>query len=971
MEKTLRPNQVFRTATLTLFLGLCFFTGPLWGQGKGTLTGKVTDKSTGEPLVGATVVLNGTSLGVATNLDGEYFFPNLPTGAQKVTFSYLGYQSVEMPVTITGTVALNAQLQIDSKIMDEVVVSAQALGQAGAINQQINSSTILNVVSKDKIRELPDQNAAETVGRISGIYVQRDAGEGQKVVVRGLAPRFNNVTINGLRIPSTDPNDRSVDLSMISPDMLSGIEVYKALRPDQDGDAIGGAVNFQVKKASDEPEIFATLQYGYNGQDRELGQYKGTLNASKRFFNDRLGVVATGNYQRANRSSDQLRADYDFIDEDVFGQSLIEPAELTLADITEIRKRYGGSVVVDYKLPNGVISWSNLYGRTDRDEVRRRRRYRWSEQRQEFDIRDRIGVTDVISTALNGEHQLFNKKIQFTWQGSFSQSTQDNPDVKESRFRELSAFASNGVNLIGQSTDSLVRLANNNVTETWLSQVFLFSDKIVERAATVQADFKYPFTLGSKITGYLKTGAKYRDNNRERAFEQSVGNYFSATSGEIRDFLLIYPNLYQRVPSNQGIGISNFLTGPSSDNFLNGSYFMGPGAGTTNGPGLSRNTTGQFIDFMNSLGLLSKDFLGDINDNSSREQVYGTYLMGEIEFSRKLLILAGLRFERTLTSYRGNFMTSGIDFDDGAAYEQVVRDSVGGRDYDVFLPMIHLRYRVNNWFDIRAAATKTLSRPDYSNLIPFRRINDNEQTIIQANPLLRHIDAWNYDLSFSAYNKNGLITLGGFYKELRNVDFNRTYTLLIPPTDQYFGYTITSPENVSGITTVYGGEIDLQANFRFLPRPLSGLLLSANFTFLSSETFYPFIPKPARLPDRPFTPFPILDAVRAGDAPRQAAFISNISLGYEAGGFSGRISMVYQGRTFTTLETRPALDSFQEGNTRFDLALKQKVNKNFKVYLNVNNISNAAEISFLGESSRRTAEDYYGFTADLGVQFQF
>ncbi len=939
----------------------------------GILTGKILDKSTGEPLVGGTVVIEGTSIGSTANLDGDFTLSNIAIGKKRFVISYLGYKpsTVEAVIETGKTAQIKVSLEIDSKVMDEVVVTGQALGQAGAINQQINASTILNVVSKDRIRELPDQNAAETVGRISGIYVQRDAGEGQKVVVRGLAPRFNNVTINGLRIPSTDPLDRSVDLSMISPDMLSGIEVYKALRPDQDGDAIGGSVNFQVKKASEDPEVFATMQYGYNGQDQEFGQYKGTLNLSNRFLEDKLGIILTGNYQRANRSSDQLRGDYNFLEQDVFGSSLIEPSELNLSDITEIRKRYGGSLVVDYKLNNGVIVWSNLYGRTDRDEVRRRRRYRWSEQRQEFDIRDRIGSTDVISTSVNGEHKLFNNRFEFTWQGSLSQSTQKSPDVFEMRFRELSAFNSSGVNLVNQPVDTVVNLANNNLTETWLNLVSIDSDEIRESAATLQADLKMPYQLSEKNVGFLKFGIKYRDNERTRERDRLVGNYFSATSGEIVSFINAFPNLYSRVPSNGGLAMSNFLTGPDASNFLNGDFFIGPGSATSNGPGLSRNATSSLIRNMNALGFLSEDFLADIDDNSSREQVFGSYIMTEVEFSRKLLILLGFRFERTLTSYRGNYMITGVDYDDGGAFQSVVIDSVGSRNYNEFLPMLHLRYKVTNWFDIRAAATRTLSRPNFANLIPYRRINDNEQTIQQANPQLLQIQAWNYDLFLSFYNQHGLFTVGGFYKQLRNVDYERTFTRILPVNDPYVGYTITSPENSTATTEVFGAEFDLQANFRFLPNPLNGFIFSANLTLLNSETFYPFIPDPRRLEVRPFTAFPDLDEFRAGRAPRQANLISNISLGYEKKGFSSRISLVYQGDTFTALGTRNSLDSFQQGNTRLDLAVKQKVTDYLKVYFNCNNLTNAAEISFQGDSFRRTAEEYYGFTADLGVQFQF
>lgn len=940
-------------------------------QTAGGLMGKITDKSSREPLIGATIGLLGTTIGDITDVNGNFSLFGISSGKKIFEVRFIGYKSQQLEVTISAgelTIA-NISMELDAQIMDEIVVTAQALGQAGAINQQINSSTIMNVVSKDKIRELPDQNAAETVGRISGIYIQRDAGEGQKVVVRGLAPRFNNVTINGQRIPSTDANDRSVDLSMISPSMLSGIEVYKSARPDQDGDAIGGTVNFLFRKATEDPELLINAQTGYNGIMKEFGQYKMDLSYGRRFAKNKLGLYATGNLQRVNRSSDQLRGSYLFLGEDVFGQSLISPSELDLAAIVETRKRYGASLTADYTLnPRHSIIWDNVYSYTDRDEVRRRRRYRWGEQRQEYEIRDRTISIGLFTTSLSGNHKL-GEKLELTWTGSYSKSVQDNPNNYTSRYRETSAFNSTGVDLTGQPLDSIPKLARNNLEETFLNQVFLDSDQTNDQIITAQVDLKIPYS-SSFGSGFFKTGLKVRDNQRARERNSNVGNYFSPLSQELAFFINDFPNLFQRVPSNGGIAISNFLSGFTADNFLNGQYFLGPGAGEINGPGLNRNLTGGLIRNMASLNYLSKDYLADIDDYTSTETIYSGYVMAEHNFSQKLLILAGVRVEQTKTTYRGNYMISGIDYDDGGAFEQLTIDSLGGRTYTELLPMVNIRYKVNSWSDIRAAATRTLSRPDFTNLIPFRRINDNEQTIRQADPNLLHTTSWNYDLTLSFYNKYGLISLSGFYKQLRNIDYERVFTRILPPDDQYVGYEISTPDNSGQPTTIMGMEFDLQANLRFLPKPLNGIILSANATILDSETFYPFIPAPLRSSEPPFTPTVLLDEFRPGRAPRQANFISNISIGYEVGGFSGRVSMVYQGDTSSEIGPVPALDSYTGRNTRFDLALRQKVSKKLRVYFNWNNFTNAAELSFLGDTSRPTSEVYFGFTADLGLQFR-
>ena len=118
-------------------------------------------------------------------------------------------------------------------------MTAQAKGQMDAINRQLNARSIVNIISSDRIQELPDANAAESVARVPGVSIKREGGEGNKVVIRGLSPKYNAITVEGTRLPSTDPDDRSTDLSKISQYVLDGIEVTNAGTPDQDADVLG------------------------------------------------------------------------------------------------------------------------------------------------------------------------------------------------------------------------------------------------------------------------------------------------------------------------------------------------------------------------------------------------------------------------------------------------------------------------------------------------------------------------------------------------------------------------------------------------------------------------------------------------------------------------------------------------------------------------------------------------------------
>ena len=112
---------------------------------------------------------------------------------------------------------------------EEVTVTAQARGQVSAINQQINSSTIVNVISEEKIQELPDANAAEAIGRLPGVSITRSGGEANKVILRGLSDKFTTVTIDGIKIPPTDADSRGVDLSIVSQDRLRALNSSRRL----------------------------------------------------------------------------------------------------------------------------------------------------------------------------------------------------------------------------------------------------------------------------------------------------------------------------------------------------------------------------------------------------------------------------------------------------------------------------------------------------------------------------------------------------------------------------------------------------------------------------------------------------------------------------------------------------------------------------------------------------------------------
>ncbi|MDL1878053.1 TonB-dependent receptor, partial [Cytophagia bacterium CHB2] len=173
---------------------------------QGILRGVVSDSATAERLPGANVFLVGTALGSATNLEGAYRIDRIPEGSYTLRVSYIGYRMRDLPVTVQANTSTVIDVKLSAEILQgaEIIVTGQAVGQAAAINQQRTSSTIINVVSEEKIRELPDANAAESIGRLPGVSLLRSGGEANKVILRGLEDKFTTITIDGVKIPATD-----------------------------------------------------------------------------------------------------------------------------------------------------------------------------------------------------------------------------------------------------------------------------------------------------------------------------------------------------------------------------------------------------------------------------------------------------------------------------------------------------------------------------------------------------------------------------------------------------------------------------------------------------------------------------------------------------------------------------------------------------------------------------------------------
>jgi TonB-dependent receptor len=949
---------------LLTFLLILVVAPEIFGQQKGILSGRVLDSNNGSPLWGANVLVKGTAIGLATNDEGKFKLNNIPLGNQTIVFSYIGYVSVERSILFEENKTISLDIKMSSTVVEgkEMVVSAQLQGQQAAINQQLSSNSIVNIVSKDKIEALPDQNAAESLARLPGISLIRNGGEGQKVVVRGLSPKYNNITVNDEKIPSTDEEDRSVDLSSISPDMLAGIEVYKSLTADKDGDAVGGTVNFTVKKALDGFRSDYKLQGGYGSQEKFYGNYKGSLSLSNRFFGNKLGIITTANFSRADRSSDLQNVSYSFAST-VGNAALIKVGNLNLADSKEKRDRYGASFAMDYDLGNGSLFLNGFWSKTDRDQLRRRKRYRLDVGRTEYELMTSDVNLELYTINLQSNHNL--GFLQLDWKGSISESQQNSPNEFNNRFQELSPFTAQ---LIDNQGPELIPLgAKNDLSNTTFKESSLTNRHVLDRNITAQVNGKINFDFGNDIAGYLKFGGKLRWKTRNRDNTQYWTSAFNIDSLGLVSKLnpaSLYRNF--ALSSERKIMLSNFLSNEDYvGDFLNGKYNFGPSLDEQ-----------ALADFLSNLRYNGKLLSGkplyilnpniDLQDYDANENITAAYAMAEVRLTPQLLFIPGVRFERTYNDYKSITGTPESG-EDSTPNLLGAKDTTGSSSYYDFLPMIQLKYNITEWLDVRAAVTKTLSRPNYFNLVPWEEILYLDITINKGNPLLKHTRVWNYDLYISCYNQYGLFTVGGFYKKLWDVDYLRQSR--IQDGGKYNGFMLTQPVNAELPSEVKGIEFDLQANLTLLPSPFDGIVFSANLSLMESKTYFPYFAIGPRSTAPPFKAT-IIDTVREGSMPGQADYLGNFSIGYEKGDFSGRISLVFQGKSLSFVGPRAELDGYTDRMIRWDLAFQQKLFSGLSVYMNVNNITNSPDRSFLGIQSFTTNEEYFGWSADIGIKYK-
>jgi TonB-dependent receptor len=996
---------------------ILFFTAFTYAQ-TGKIEGYVFDSQYNEPLPGANIYLEGTSFGAAADLNGKYSITGIPAGDYQLVVRYIGYQEKRIDVTITAGQSFEQILTLDFQTLEgEVIeVTAQAEGQMQAINQQLASNTISNIVSEARIEELPDVNAAESIGRLPGVAILRSGGEANKIAIRGLSPKFNTVTVNGVRMPATDQNDRSVDLSLISSNMLDGIEVKKAITADMEADATAGSVDLRLKDAPEGLRFELFGQGGYAALTDYSGNYKLNGSISNRFLQNKLGVILNINIDEFDRSADKLNPDYeDFTPQ---GDTVlnIRVTNLELNEETILRGRTGGSFVMDYQLPgNGKIVANSFYNKLNSNALIRVNRT--EPTRQRLDMFRREGTTSILTGGI-GIEQDFDW-MNYTYNIAFTSSQTDNPHDYQWGFtreegqypRPIDQFTHPN-QLQGWQIEKDTTVGFNNPME--LDRIWINSIKRTEDLITTDINLTFPFIFAD-MSGYIKVGTKFkyleRINDQEqhgRAGLQYAGygdanngipdtlNVFGAISLELSDewdIANIFRNENQGGLGYNGIPIEYERIADDHDrgNFLEGDYELGSTFRESSMMELTRALQrsqryygGHYA--RNAVGSEGSDYKG-------KEEYTAAYLMTEIKVLNNLIVMPGIRYENEHTKYQGQRFRESISaWQDQAPLQY--EDLKIERDNEFWLPMFHLNYDAISWLKLRFAYTNTLLKPDYIQYAPITRINTERTFGNAANSTIKPAKSQNFDYSMSVYdNYVGFFTFSYFTKEISDYIYGVNLTLhpdipLLPGLNIPEDWVSTQPSMYTYINNPFkanydGIELDWQTHFWYLPYGLNGLIFNANYTYIDSETKYKTfsnVEGDSTVPIFPNRPFPVRaiweleEGSRKGRMIDQPRHILNLTLGYDYEGFSARLSYLFQAdRTSGIDGTFPDLDSFTDDFSRFDLSLKQSLPYNIDLIANFSNINSEPDRRFRTSNKSTHRPDfieYYGFTFDVGLRYR-
>ncbi|MFZ1292437.1 MAG: TonB-dependent receptor [Melioribacteraceae bacterium] len=932
-----------------------------------TIKGTVIDSTTKEILPGANILINRTGIGTASDNDGKFIFRNIPHGNYRIRTSYVGYKDKELDLKLITGQTIEIVITLNPAIVESktVTITAQANNQIEAIIKQLTAEQIKNVVSKERLLKLPDGNAADVAARLPGVLLIRNGDEGAELVIRGLAPQYNQITIDGIQLPpniavngeytqSTLVGDRSTNLSMISSGILGGIEVIKSITPDMDAAVFGGVVNFELKKAaidsSNSPSFELITQGGYNSIKSNYNNYRFSGTYQQRFFSQKLGIFLQGSFEKRYPGGNTLDANYNLTDKLHGDSGTPDLTNVSLRDYLTRYERNGLTSVIDYKYPSGEIEFKNLFSKYDIN-----RQYRGQSVNS-----NRIGYSAAeISDKLNSVVNIFSIMQEIPYFTIDLKLAHANSESFSPKNLTISFNQRNSLGNISKLTPkALVAKVVPNENAAGYNGISDNSNLVKDKTLTAMSDFKTNYFSSDFFSANIKFGGMYQYRKRSYDFDQWSGPA-SSPSVSISQILSSYwgSNTNNYIPVIRNFIDKNYSFG----NFFNGDYSI-------NYP-VDINLLNLIYDRIWTPELSENDeFQSTIPDYNGTEDKSALYVMSKINFYNSITILPGVRYQNLSTTYLGYRIK--ITLPQNYDYTVVTKTE----NHGYWLPMLHLIYKPLSWFQMHFAYTNTLNYPPYSAIVPSYTID--QTSITYNNFALKPATSENYDLVFSFFNNEiGLFSINGFKKRIKNLVFsNQTFVTDFKsypdlPQNSSQLYTFSTHINNPIPIDIWGIETEWQTNFWYLPKPFSWIEFTINYAHIFSQAAYPKGELYFDYNEDGSYTRSIVNAYYKTRLLGQPNDILNSSIGIDYKGFSGRVSIVYINNIFEKADFWLQNRVISDKSVRWDISIRQSLPWfNTQVYLDLINLTGTDETSLNERTNFPESISRYGMFGNFGLK---
>lgn len=920
-----------------------------YSMADGVLEGRVSDQSGLIFFDGAQVSVEDLNMTTATKNGGRFRFNALPEGSYTIKVSYIGADPVEMNVTVTDNQITSRNVSIGENVnnMENVIVVGQAAGALSAINQMRSADNLVSIVTSDSIGQFPDENVSEALQRISGVFIERDQGEGRFVGIRGIDPSLNVASINGLVVPSPESDRRNVALDVIPSELVESLEVTKTLTPDQDGDAIGGTINIKSLSAFDRDGMsyrFSAQGY-YNDLESENGhKISGSYTNVFDFGNGELGVAMSASTNERKFGTDNIEADGGW---EVDDNGVRFHEELELRNYQIERQRDGFALNLDYRVnENDLYYFRTLYSNFSDQEFRNRIEFKLDEGDVSFDtnglsaintevqreLKDRYEEQEITSYVFGGENIIDRWTLEYSL--GYSEASEVEPGRIDSQF-EYTDLAMAGYNSTGPIPALFYSQDGDNPANFELDEIVLEDNMAEDEQSSVRFDVTYDTEFVGN-PGYIKFGGKYRA--RDKSSDVNVRIF--------EDF-------------DDALGAK-----PTLDQFVSGSTEYSLGA---YGPYVDPSLQRAFVN--SNLGNFILDEDGSLLDSSRdyqiQEDITALYLMSQVDI-KDWRITYGLRYEQTDFEANG-FNVREVDVS-GQDDVQVVATSFSN-DYSDILPSINIRYAPTDELILRAAYTESVARPSFGDLSPTPGAIEIEEDgadiqlqVEAGNPALQPYEAQNIDIAIEYYPENlGILSAGIFYKNIDNFIFDADVSSAIPASLYAGNIAVTDAEILQPLNgssaDLYGLELGWTRQLSDLPSPFDGLLISVNATFTDSDADLGLAAGN--------------DRSNSSKLPSQADSVANFVVGYEKYGLSLRLSSSYISDRITLIDLEDASnDLYEDAHHQIDLTAKYDVSENLQVFFNAINLNEEPNYRFYGSRNLNGQYDEIGQSFVLGITYR-